>query len=282
LDGLASELIRRVNQVQATGIGTSGPVTSAVGSMTVADPNAPLATQNLPFPLQAGTLVISVTDTATGQRFNSSIAINPATQSLNDVAAAISAGTGGQLLASVDPVTNTLRMQAQPGLAFDFAGRDTNPPSTGSIPDADTAGLLSGLGVGGVFAGSDATSIALRPELLADPRLLAASRTGQPGDGTNLERMAALRDQPTIAGRTFAKDYTDIVNGVGTDVATLANTNQAQSAVLQNLFAQEQAASGVDINEELVNLLNFQRMVESGSKYISAVNTALDSIMNIL
>lgn len=282
LDGLAGQFIQRVNEVQATGLGTSGPLTSASGSVSVPDPTAPLAGQNLPFPIQAGQLVVGLTDTATGQRTNATIAIDPATQSLQDVAAAITSGTGGKVQATVDPATNTLQFQAQAGTAFDFAGRDTSPASGAGVSDPDTAGLLGGLGVNGLFTGTAAVGMAVRPDIMADPRLLAASRTGQPGDETNLERMAAVRDQPAINGRTLSGEYTDLATTVGADVQQQGDRQTTQAGLVQNLTAQEQSVTGVDVNEEMVHLLDAQRLVQSASQYMSVVNTALDSIMQII
>lgn len=281
LDTFATELIQRVNQAQATGLGTSGPLTASQGTLSVINPTTPLAAQNLPFPIQAGQLVVSVTDTTTGQRTNATVAIDPATQSLQDVASAITAATGGQVQTTVNPTSNTLQFAAQPGFAFDFAGRDTNPPGGGAIANPDTAGLLVGLGVNGFFVGSSAASIAVRPDILADPRLLAASRTGQPGDGSNLVQMAAIREQAAIGGRTLAQDLTDQIAVVGSDVRSLDDRRLAQAGILQNLTAQEESVRGVDVNEELLQLLQYERMIEGASRYLSVVNEALDSIMAI-
>jgi len=65
-------------------------------------------------------------------------------------------------------------------------------------------------------------------------------------------------------------------------VQTLGDRQTAQAGVMRTLAAQEQSVAGVDVNEELVHLLNFQRMVEGAAKYLSVVNSALDSIMNII
>ncbi len=282
LDGLARELIARLNAVQATGLGTTGPLSSVNGTTSVADPTMPLAGQNLAIPVQAGQLVISVTDTATGNRTNTTIAIDPATQSLDDVAAAITSATGGQVQATVDPASHTLQFQAQAGFQFDFAGRDTNPPSGSPVANPDTANLLPALGLNGLFNGTDAVSIAVNPALTANPALLAASRTGQPGDASNLERMATVRDQQVIGGRTLTGEYGDLAATVGSDVKSMGDMQTTQASILQNLNGQEQSETGVDVNEELVYLLQYQRMVESASKYMSVVNTALDSIMQIV
>jgi flagellar hook-associated protein FlgK len=280
LDTLASELSRRVNAVQATGLAASGPLTSTTGTASATSPTAALNGAGLPFPVSAGQLTVGVTDTATGNRTNTTLTIDPTTQSLQDIATALGGVPG--LSASVNSPSNTLTLQAQPGFAFDFAGRDTNPPGGGAVASPDSSGLLAALGVNGFFTGSDAASIAVRPEIVADPTLLAASRTGQPGDATNLEAFAAIRDQQVIGGRTLAEDFADQASAVGTDVQTLGDRQTAQSGVMQSLFAQEQSVTGVDQNEELVHLLDFQRMVQGASKYLSVVNSSLDEIMNII
>ena len=371
LDALAQQVIRSVDHAQATGIGLNGPLTSSYGVRPVDDPAALLASQNLPIPVQAGNLIISTTDRATGNRTNATVAIDPATQSLNDIASAITTATGGRVQGSVNATTNTLEFQAQAGFAFDFAGRSPNPPNnvaiggtsipsvggayTGAandvysfqisgsgtigvtaglslqvtnaasqvvatvnvgsnytpgtpinlangvtvtlgagttnngsftspvISEPDTAGALAAFGVNGLFRGVSATDIASRPEVVADPASLAASRTGQPGDTTNLAKFAAIRDRTSFGGtRTISQEFSDIAAAVGTDVRSLDDRQTAQAGLLRSLTNQEQGITGVDINEETVKLLNYQKSVQAASKYISVVNDALESILNII
>lgn len=280
LDGLANEVIRRVNAVQATGINSTGPLTSASGTVSVANPAAPLASAGLPFPVTAGQLTVSVTNTATGTRTNTAVAIDPATQSLQDVATALSGIPG--LSASVDPATNTLQIAGQTGFAFDFAGRDTQPASGTAVANPDTAGLLPALGVNGLFTGSGAVGIAVRPELAANPGLLSASASGQPGDAKNLEKLAAVRDQAVFGTRTLSGESADLSAAVGQEVASLDDQKTTTDGIVRTLAGQEQGVSGVDTNEELVHLLDFQRMIQAASKYLSVVNTSLDSVIDII
>lgn len=280
LDDLAGAIISRVNAVQATGLGLGGPITSADGTTSVTSTTAPLNTAGLPFPMQAGQLTVSVTNTATGGRTNTTISIDPATQSLQDIATALNGIPG--LSSSVNGTSNTLQLSAQSGFAFDFAGRDTNPPTGTAVASTDTAGILPALGISGLFGGTNAASISVRPEIIADPNRLAASRTGQPGDGTNLERLAAVRDLQVVSGRTLSAEFADQSSVVGADVKALSDRSTAQASLMQTLAGQEQSVTGVDTNEELVKLLDYQRMIEGASKYMSVVNSALDEIMNIL
>ena len=163
------------------------------------------------------------------------------------------------------------------------AGTTTNGTFSSDLyAPPDAAGLLGAFGVSGLFQGSSATDIAVRPDVLADPSLVALSRTGQPGDSGNAKLLADIQDRAVFGNRTLTVEYLDIVGSVGADVTSLDDQASAQFGVQSSLFAQEQAAVGVDMNEETLQLLNYQRMVQAASKYISVVNSALDSVFDIL
>lgn len=285
LDNLAMTAAGQLDKIQATGLGLNGPVTSLVGTRPVADPTQPLATQGIVPPITSGQLLIHTIDLSTQTRTSKVINIDPATMSLNDVAAAITTATGGQVQGTVDTPQNVLRLTPQSGFGIDFAGRPDSPPKgvfdTPTVNNTDTANVLAGLGLGTLFTGTDAGSLKVRPDIVADPDLLATSRTGRSGDATNVERFAAVRDQSLINGRTLGAEYTDIAAKVGVDVQSLNDQRTAQAGVLQNLNAQEQSVVGVDINEELLHLMDFQRMVQGASRFMSVVNTALDSVFEI-
>lgn len=372
LDVLARTLIQNVNEVQATGLGTNGPFTTLAGTQGVTSATAPLSTAGLPFPVQAGQLAISVIDLASGNRSLVQVAFDPATQSLQDLANAITTGTGNRVQASVDAASGTLRFQAQAGFGFDFAGRLPTSPTavamngsavptvagtytgtgndtysfrvlgtgtigstdglqlevrdstnsviatlnvgsgyvpgtalavangitvklsagttdngTFSVPvtgQPDTTGLLAALGVNGLFTGDRATNINVRPDLLADPSRLSLSRSGEPGDGTNVQRLAGVRDASLLAGgtQTLAQFHDALIGDVGSEVQNLSDQQTAQSGLKQNLVAQEQSAVGVDVNEESVNMVQYQRLIESSSRYLAIVNSALDDVLRII
>jgi len=156
--------------------------------------------------------------------------------------------------------------------------------TTRVVANPDTAGLLTALGINTFFTGNNANNIAVQPNLVNNPAQLAASRTGQPGDGSNLQRMAALADQPLLANgtQTFSQFYGSMVGDAGTQVKQLSDQQSAQQLIGQRIEAQQQAVSGVDPNEELVRELEAQRAFEMASRYISTVNTTLDSLFRIV
>jgi flagellar hook-associated protein FlgK len=146
LDTLARSIISQINAVQATGLGTGGPVTSVAGSFSLPSATATLASQNLPIPAQAGTVAISITNLTSGSRTIANVTIDPATQNIQDIAGAFTAATGGQVTGSVDSNTNGLVLQASSGFAFDFAGRLPSSPTgnTGGTSVPQVTGTFKG------------------------------------------------------------------------------------------------------------------------------------------
>src|SRR5207237_955137 len=110
LDTLAHTFAQQFDEIQATGLGTGGPLTFTACTRGVSKTTAALSQANLGFPPQAGSLFITVTDKATGNRTTSEVKIDPATQSLQDVATAISAVPN--LQGVVDAQTGTLQILA--------------------------------------------------------------------------------------------------------------------------------------------------------------------------
>jgi flagellar hook-associated protein FlgK len=271
LNALSQQLISGVNEIQATSIPLTGSYTQLNGENAVSSSTVPLAQAGLAIPPQAGTLQISVTDNSTGARTTTSITIDPATQSLQDIATALSAIPHVQ--AVVNAQTNTLSIMAQPGFSFDFAG-------TGNT---DSAGLLSALGLNTFFQGKDAATINVNPNLIANPSNLALSQSGATADGTALTRLAALQDASLMANgtETLQQFVGSLIGSTGSQVQSLTQQQTAQQAVAQQLQAQQQSVSGVSSNEELVKLMNYQQAYQLAAHFLSVVDQTYTSLLQI-
>lgn len=147
----------------------------------------------------------------------------------------------------------------------------------------DTAGVLNALGLNSFFIGQDAATLQVSKDLLANSDRLATSHSGQPGDSVNLQRLVALRDAPSMLnGSTSMSDYfTLTVSDIGSDVLNLTDLHDTNQLLTDRLDAERQSVSGVDANEEMVNLLKYQRMFQIAAKYINTVNQAFDELLSI-
>lgn len=155
LDQVATSLIHQVNSVHATGVGAAGPFEHLLGNVQVPDTSIPLAEALPDAPLTAGDLTVTLHDSS-GNRQLHTVAFDPVTDSLSDLAAALNAIP--DLHASIRTDSNQLQITAVAGNTFDFAG------GVESVPDSSLITGTSVPSLSGVYTGSDNEEITVRIE----------------------------------------------------------------------------------------------------------------------
>jgi flagellar hook-associated protein 1 FlgK len=143
---------------------------------------------------------------------------------------------------------------------------------------------LTGAAGGDFFvAGGTAETIAVDPAILSDPSNIAASSTsGATGNGNIARALANLENQRFMDGGTTTPEAYH-----RTTLLQLAQAAQQADAdagnresVLAHLSAQRQQLSGININEEFVNLLRFQRAFEASARLLNTVDSMMDLVIN--
>jgi flagellar hook-associated protein 1 FlgK len=156
------------------------------------------------------------------------------------------------------------------------------------ITDINTA-HASGFGLDGVtgrdfFDGTTAADIAIDAAVLASTNAIAASSTalGVPGDGSNSLAISDLQYVRGLNGGTATYDefYASMVAGVGVAVGQVRAQAEAQSLVLEQLSLQRESAAGVNVDEEMVSLVRYQRAFEAASRLIAVADEMLDTLIN--
>lgn len=272
LDELASGLIRSVNSLHSTGKVASGPFTDMTAALAASDADGDgdagndLLAAAFDLPMEVGSFRINVTELASGAVTNHDIAINPATQSLNDVASALNAL--GNLSATI--TNGRLRIQAASGYGFDFAG-------------PQSAGIPTGLGLNAFFGGSDASSIAVAERLVGNPELIAAGETNDAGDGAVAAAISETRNTnlPDLQA-TGPETWRNFISGVGADSASARDLAIAQDGMVSLLNQQDQAVSGVSLDEEGARLMQFQEMFTACARYLSTISRLNDLLIQYL
>jgi flagellar hook-associated protein 1 len=142
------------------------------------------------------------------------------------------------------------------------------------------------MGVNSFFVGTDASNLTVREDLLADPSRLTTGRMVD-GDfvenGTALE-IAKLQEKAldSLQGRTISAAWRDSAQAIGVQAAAAATTLEAASSVRASLEAQRDGISGVSIDEESVNLLNYQRMYQASARVISVADELTQTLLNLV
>jgi flagellar hook-associated protein 1 FlgK len=107
---------------------------------------------------------------------------------------------------------------------------------------------------------------------ITDPTQIAASLDGTKGDNSNALAMANLQDEAVVNGETATDYYSDLVSTVGNDVSSATDEQEAVGLVLTQLQNQRSDISGVSLDEEAANLIQYQRAYEAAADVVSAID----------
>jgi flagellar hook-associated protein FlgK len=151
------------------------------------------------------------------------------------------------------------------------------------VGDSDEGDVLVGLQLGAFFTGSGASDIALADEVANDPRRIAGSLTGAPNDGSGFEALLGLKDQTLadLSGRSIAQGYGDLVAGVGFDVQSNESAAASQTQLLTALQSRRDEISGVNTDEEMVKLIEYQHLYQAAGRYLQTVSQMTDTLFTM-
>jgi flagellar hook-associated protein 1 len=116
---------------------------------------------------------------------------------------------------------------------------------------------------------------------ITDPALLAASSDGTVGSNGNAEALYALRNQGIIQGQSPTVYYSSIVFNVGTATANANAEQSASSLVLQQFNDQRAAISGVSLDQEAANMVQFQQAYSASAQIVSTINSMMQTVINM-
>lgn len=134
------------------------------------------------------------------------------------------------------------------------------------------------------FAPTGTTAAAIAVSL-ADVRQFAASSTvgGVPGNNANALALAGLRSTTVAAfGNVTIQEYYSTIAGSFGSIAQGAESSlRAQEVLHDQLTSQRAAISSVSMDEELANLLLYQRSFEAASRMIVIADEMFQTILSI-
>jgi flagellar hook-associated protein 1 FlgK len=174
---------------------------------------------------------------------------------------------------------------------------NTTIPSLLAGLDAVAAGLIgavnarhgAGYGLDGstgtpFFAGSTAADIELSPGLTTDK--VAAGATAARNDGNNALALAALRSDPGAVTNTDGSTSSvgdalrAFAGRLGAAAAGAFQAAEASVASAESAAKNRSAASGVNLDEEMVDLLKYQHGYEAAARVVSIADGMLDTLIN--
>jgi|LSQX01.3.fsa_nt_gb flagellar hook-associated protein 1 FlgK len=130
------------------------------------------------------------------------------------------------------------------------------------------------------FIGSSAADIAVNPEVAEYPERIGASLTGEKGDGTVALRMAQLAQEPVIDGATFENYFAGIVGRIGVMSSKAQLMVEHQADVEHHLMTLRQSVAGVNLDEEMTNMVMFQHAYAAAARVVNAMDEALETLIH--
>lgn len=118
--------------------------------------------------------------------------------------------------------------------------------------------------------------------IVNNPNMIAISADGTQGNGDLALRISELMDMKLIDNSTILEYYTTLVNEIGYDGLLNKNLTESSQLVLDQLENQKQLNSGVSLDEEMTNVIQFQRSYEASAKLIKVSDELLKTILELV
>ncbi len=298
LNAVAEALIWEVNRLHSQGAGLEH-VTYQLGSERVSATDIALGEpqSGLHFAekLTEGNINFHFYDKATGAHYTSqdldfsaitpgTADFDPALHSLEDVVTAINTTV---LDDAGNPLLNASMLDGKLNLEV---ASSTIEFSMGS----DTTGLMAALGVNTYFQGEDAVGISINTSVYTDVNRINAgyvngSNEANPGDNALASGIGNLFTESvqistvwrSTSDQSISEYYSTVVARVGADTRTAHTNAEYNTALAADLDAQQQSVSGVNLDEEMANLIKFQHAYTAAAKLITTADQMLQTLLGL-
>jgi flagellar hook-associated protein 1 FlgK len=181
-------------------------------------------------------------------------------------------GEIGGLLESRNSIIPTFQSQLD-NIAFTLSNSINNLHRQGVTLAGETAVDF--------FSGNTAADIRVSDAIEADVNKITTTRIpGATGDGSLATEISDLYRQPLIGSSTLNQAARAIIGQVGTALQNAKTNADASTALTKQLLTQEKSASGVSLDEELTNMLLYQRSYDASAKVLQTADEMLKTLLD--
>jgi flagellar hook-associated protein 1 FlgK len=130
--------------------------------------------------------------------------------------------------------------------------------------------------------------VEVNPAVIRDPLSVASGfgengRAANPGNGDAAHAIASIRNSPVMVGSlsTFDDYFADSVGRIALLGEQSNRALETENISMKQLLDMRRSISGVSIDEELANMLRYQHGYNAAARFISTVNSMLDTLMRL-
>jgi flagellar hook-associated protein 1 FlgK len=119
---------------------------------------------------------------------------------------------------------------------------------------------------------------------ITDPRLIAAAAAGSgPGSNTNALALANIKDEKFLPGGADVDEYySHFVFQIGLDAGIALDNLETRKSLLTQLQNQRDAVTSVDLDEEAINILRYQKAYQANARFIGILDDLTEELVNLL
>ncbi len=135
-----------------------------------------------------------------------------------------------------------------------------------------------------LFTGTGASDIGANANIVSDPRQLQGSSSAtESGNNDVLRDIAALSTTTLtgLTGMTFNEYYGNTVSRFGQDISLTTAQLDDQRTVQKMMESQRESVMGVSVDEEIANLVVYQRAFQASAKLLTTMDGLMRDILNL-
>lgn len=134
------------------------------------------------------------------------------------------------------------------------------------------------------FLGTNARTIQVNPALVSNPSKIQASADADaPGNNKAALAISQLGTAAISAlqNQTFIGHYSETVSHLGQALADTNNDISDQQVVANMYKTQRESISGVSLDEEMTDLIRFQKAYQASAKLLTTIDEMLDTVLSL-
>lgn len=109
----------------------------------------------------------------------------------------------------------------------------------------------------------------------------AADKAGEPDNNKNLQKMLEIQKEALIANNTLSEAYASLAGKIGESASEVKSYTNSAYTDLETKYDTKQALTGVNMDEEYINLDMFHQYYRGSAQLLQTANAMFDALLAI-
>ncbi len=130
--------------------------------------------------------------------------------------------------------------------------------------------------LGGIPGSAATISVAL-----TDPTVMQTGASGNSGDNSIVNAVAALASQPVVGGSSASEYQAQTVFQLGNEIANAQADSDASKSLIAQMNNQRAAISGVSLDQEAAGIMQYERAYQAAARVITTMDQLLQTAIGL-